>query len=352
MRPTRAALRASGALMLTLAGCIAMVSADPVTPEECAAASKYSDAHAGVAVLVLVDGRVVCETGATDEAFELWSGTKSFVGILAAAAVQDELLTLDERVADTIPEWRTDPLKQQVTVRQTLSMTSGQPSQVGRPSGYEAAAALPVKFTPGTEFHYGPTPVEVFGALISRKLAARGSTETPVEYLDRRVLKPAGISCARWRTGPDGNPLLPQGAVLTARQWARFGELIRQGAIVDGRPLVDAAAFRDLFIGSKANAAYGLTWWLPRRTQSTDIVTAQFDLAHHPHTVPSDTVIAAGAGEQRLYVIPSLRTTIVRQAKLDLAARARQREPRWADSTFLQLLGIASDQDAPGAGGH
>lgn len=336
--------RAASVVCIALAAAFmdstAMAAPSTLSREACTAASQYSDRHAGVAVLVLLDGQVVCETGATDEAFELWSGTKSFVGVIAAAAVQDALLTLDERVADTIAEWRNDALKQQVTIRQLLSMTSGQPSRVGRPSGYEAAAALPVTVRPGSEFNYGPTPIEVFGAVIERKLLARGLKETPVEYLDRRVLKPAGISYSGWRTGPDGKPLLPQGAILTARQWARFGELIRHGASVEGRSLIDASAFQALFVGSEANAAYGLTWWLPRRTQSADPVTAQFELARNPEAVPADTVIAAGAGEQRLYVIPSLNITIVRQAKLDPASRARQSEPRWADSTFLQLLGI------------
>lgn len=347
MKRARVALTLCGALVLAFEGRVASGASSPMTPDACTAASRYSDAHAGVAVLVMVDGHEVCESGATEQAFELWSGTKGFVGIIAAAAVQDGFLTLDERVADTIPQWRNDELKQRVTLRQLLSMTSGQPSRIGRPSGYEAAAALPLTARPGSEFNYGPTPIEVFGAVIARKLASRGLKETPIEYLDRRVLKPAGISYAHWRSGPDGNPLLPQGAILTARQWARFGELIRHAAIVDGRALVDAATFHALFVGSEANAAYGLTWWLPRRTQSSDPITAQFELARNPQTVPADTVIAAGAGEQRLYVIPSLGITIVRLAKLDLASGRRQNEPRWADSTFLRLLGVAGDLQTP-----
>lgn len=350
MKLARAALMVCCAWVPTFMGSIVLASSPTVTPEACAAASKYSDAHAGVAVLVLVDGKAVCETGATDKAFELWSGTKSFVGMIAAAAVQDGLLTLDERVADTIPEWRNDELKQQVTIRQLLSMTSGQPSRIGRPTGYEAAAALPVTIKPGSAFNYGPTPTEVFGAVMARKLAARGLRENPVEYLDRRVLKPAGISCSGWRTGPDDNPLLPQGAILTAHQWARYGELIRHAATVEGRALVDTGAFQEMFVGSEANPAYGLAWWLPRRTQSTDPVTAQFELAHNPQIVPADMVIAAGAGEQRLYVIPSLGVTIVRQAKLNLASRPGPNEPRWEDSKFLQLLGIADMKVATNEG--
>jgi CubicO group peptidase (beta-lactamase class C family) len=57
----------------------------------------------------LQGGRILFEdyprssAGATHE---LASGTKSFSGILAAAMVQDGLLSLDESCADTLTEWR------------------------------------------------------------------------------------------------------------------------------------------------------------------------------------------------------------------------------------------------------
>lgn len=318
--------------------------ADPrtITRAECAAAMRFSEERTGVALLVLVDGVSVCHSAAKslETPHELWSGTKSFVGLLAAAAVQDGLLTLDEKVADTLPDWRDDERKQAVTIRHLLSMTSGQASEIGRPRGYQAAAQSPVQLQPGASFRYGPTPLQTFGEVLTRKLRARGLDESPLDYLDRRILKPAGISYARWRNGPDGNPLLPQGAVLSARQWAQFGELVRHGAMVDGKPIVDAEAFEELFGGSDANPAYGLTWWLPRRTGSGDPVTAQFDLARNPQAVPADTVIAAGAGEQRLYIIPSLGITVVRQGKLDLANAAAASQ-RWSDVAFLASLGIA-----------
>src|SRR5204862_4336450 len=46
-------------------------------------------------------------------------------GIAAMAAVEDGLLTLDEKVADTITEWKGDPRKGQITIRQLLTLSSG-----------------------------------------------------------------------------------------------------------------------------------------------------------------------------------------------------------------------------------
>ena len=56
----------------------------------------------------------------------LASGSKSFVGPLALCAIQDGWFrSLDERVAETVPEWRTDPRKSKITLRHLLTLTSG-----------------------------------------------------------------------------------------------------------------------------------------------------------------------------------------------------------------------------------
>jgi CubicO group peptidase (beta-lactamase class C family) len=55
----------------------------------------------------------------------LASGSKSFVGVLAMMAVEDGLLSLDEKAADTLTEWKDDPRKSRITVRQLLNLSSG-----------------------------------------------------------------------------------------------------------------------------------------------------------------------------------------------------------------------------------
>ncbi len=314
-----------------------------VTSGQCSAAERYSVAHRGVAVLVLYDGKIVCEAyagGNAATANELWSGTKSFVGIMAAAAVQDGLLTLDELAADTLVEWKGAPEKSTITLRQLLSMSAGQGGVIGRPPSYADAVRAPLASTPGTRFEYGPTPMQLFGEIIRRKLVARGLDGNPLGYLKRRILDPIGLQVANWRDGPDGNPLLPQGAVLTPRNWAKLGEFVRGGGRLGGKALVDPATLAALFQPSPLNPAYGLTWWLPHLPKVADPVTAGSDLGAHAAGLPQDIVTAAGAGDQRMYVIPSLRLTIVRQARLDIAALTRGEKSGWSDFAFLQTLGV------------
>jgi len=101
----------------------------PPTFEQLDAARRYSELHGGQAMVVMWDGKIVFESyangGGKDRLQLLASGTKSFVGVIAVAAVQDGLIRLDEKVCESLTEWKTDPLKSQITYRQLLTMTSG-----------------------------------------------------------------------------------------------------------------------------------------------------------------------------------------------------------------------------------
>jgi len=310
----------------------------------CRAAVAVSDPRRGAEILVLKDGKPVCEAyagqGGPDVRMEIWSGTKSFSGIMAAAAVQDGLLTLDEPISKTVPDWAQDPRKAKATIRHLLNLSVGVHSEIGRPPEYADAIQAPLETEPGQAFRYGPAPYQVWGEVMKRKLAAAGQPADPYLYLKRRVLDPIGMGDIVWRRTPGGDPLMPQGAVMTAREWARFGEFVRAGGKVGGQQLVDAATFRQLFQSSAANPAYGLTWWLPHAAPPTDAVGSRQDLGDHAAEFPADLVMAAGAGDQRLYVIPSKKLVIVRQASFALRdAIAEKRTGRvWSDTDFLRAV--------------
>lgn len=321
---------------LTAIGLATAASAE--TLPGCAAALAYSDANKGLALLVLKDGEAVCTSKDVGRPQELWSGTKSLVGLMAAAAVQDKLLALDEKASDTITEWQGDPQKSAITLRQLLGMTGGQPSAIGRPQGYADSLKIPLSAAPGARFQYGPAPLQIFGEVMRRKLGAAGQNPDPQIYIDRRLLSPLGVKIGEWRKGTDGMPLMPQGLVLAASEWAKIGEFVRTGGKHDGKFLVDPEALSQLFEGSSANPAYGLTWWLPRSTTSKDPVTAATDITDAAANLPADMVVAAGAGDQRLYVIPSLGLTIVRQARLDINTILAGGKSRWSDAHFLSLI--------------
>ena len=298
----------------------------------------YNAGKGGVSLVVLHKGALVFENypnrGGRDQAYELASGTKSFSGVIAAAAVQDRLLSLDERAADTLTEWRDDPQKSQITIWQLLSLTSGvKGGGVFRPPSYADAVARPMEHEPGTYFEYGPVNFQIFGEIMRRKLEKfeGGRYDNAIDYLKTRILSPLDIHPAQWNE-KDGLPTMPSGADLTAREWARFGQFVLQGGNWKGMQLVDPAALAENFKGSAVNAAYGLTWWLNEQPGKTVLaasrpMTAASDLFSHPRRgeLPDDLFMAAGAGGQRLYIIPSMDLVIVRQYPRVIERRLGQR---------------------------
>lgn len=339
----------AGLVLAFACGAAAAAPLAGASDPRCQKALAYSAERRGAAVLVLKDGKPVCEgyagEGAPNHPMELASGTKSFVGLMLAAAVQDGLVTLEEPVAKTLPEWKDDPRKAKVSIRQLLSLTSGMPSVIGRPPTYADSVGMPLNAEPGTVFQYGPGPYMVFGEIMRRKLTAAGQPGDPYLYLKRRILDPIGLVPGRWRRLPNGDALLPQGAMLTVQEWVKAGEFVRAGGKWNGRQLVDPASFKALFTGSRVNAAYGITWWLPNPTTSPDVVTAANDFSRRSTEVPRDLVMAAGAGDQRLYVIPSRGLTIARIASFDPSRvvavggqRRPQDGPKWSDTDFVRMF--------------
>src|SRR5204862_7475177 len=83
----------------------------------------------GLAMVVMTNEKTVIEHypdgGGAEMPCKIFSGTKSFWGIAALCAVRDGLIKLDDRVADTITEWKNDNTKSQITIRQLLNQTDG-----------------------------------------------------------------------------------------------------------------------------------------------------------------------------------------------------------------------------------
>jgi len=305
------------------------LAAEPPTLEHMQLAASYSAKNKGVSLLVLHRGKRIFEnypgfnTARRDH--DLASGTKSFSGAAAAFAIHEGFLSLDEKVADTITEWAGDPLRSQITVGHLLHFTSGLEAlpEGARRFKLSYAQAITAKGVtqPGQRFLYGVTHLQVFGELMRRKLEPRGFANVR-DYLEQKLFQPLGLKVGSWKE-IDGQPVLPHGASLTARDWAKFGEWLRLEGKLNDRPLLPPELVRQLAVGSRANPAYGLTFWLnepvPASLQRSVPVFQQTDLLDHP-LVPDDLYMAAGAGDQRLYVIPSRELVVVRQARGMLGA--------------------------------
>jgi CubicO group peptidase (beta-lactamase class C family) len=299
------------------------------------AAATYSRSAGGTSFLALQNGQTLLEESA-GEPHKIYSGTKAFWGLAALAAAEDGLLTLDEHVADTIPEWKSDRRKARITIRQLLDFSCGLEPVFylhnNDPGDRDSIAIrAPIVAEPGSRFIYGPSALQVFHAVLKEKLKG----ETPTHYLERRVLHKLGLGSQRYLTDRAGNPLLAAGWLLSARQWARLGEVALNG----GAPIVARGSMSPCWAGSGANRAFSLGWWNNRQAPGgrefdiESMLIPKWQRQSWGGTVlcrnaPSDLVACIGSGYQRLYVIPSMNLVVVRHGS----------GTRFSDSQFLRLL--------------
>src|SRR2546422_7691595 len=174
------------------------IASAEIRPADCADAARYSENKRGVSMLVMQNGRTIFEHyangGSARGRWPIFSGTKSFWGIAALAGVRDGLFKLDELVADTITEWKSDPRKSQITIRQLLNQTDGieGASRLHRasiPNRNAMAIRLPTVAEPGSAFIYGPSHLQIFSELLRRKLNGRATTR----YVEARGLNRLGV---------------------------------------------------------------------------------------------------------------------------------------------------------------
>jgi CubicO group peptidase (beta-lactamase class C family) len=315
-----------------------------IRPSDCARSAKYSESRRGASMLVMQNGRTVFEHyangGSASRRWPIFSGTKAFWGIAALAAVHDGLFRLDDRVSDTITEWKSDLRKSQITIRQLLSQTDGieGASRLQRPSIRDRnaiAIQLPMLAQPGTAFIYGPSHLQIFSELLRRKLRGRGV----ISYFEARVSNRLGLHRLIYKKDARGNPLPATGFELTAREWARLGELVIGKGNYHGRQIVPANLLQEAFIGSQPNPAYGLTFWVNQQAPNGREADAErmLDLPWQNagwtgvcicKDAPADMVVALGSHYQRLFIIPSLKAIIVRQGS----------GGNFSDAQFLRLM--------------
>jgi CubicO group peptidase (beta-lactamase class C family) len=380
---------------------------DPAEKVRFDRAADYSRDHAGRGVLIQRGGKVIYERydngGSAETPQPLASGTKSFTGVAAMFAIQDGLITLDEKVADTITEWKNDPKKSQITVRHLLTLSSGLKADgdgvkashrdlnAGKREGAEAllkqsredwfknAVESPMTGTPGGQFEYGGNHYYAFGEFLERKLKASKLPEKTVwDYYTTRILEPIGLKVARIGRDVAGHPNLPGGCSLTAREWVKFGQFVlNNGAWTDAKgekqQLLKPELLAQCFVPSAKNPSYGLTFWLHRSGQEATnpmrpttgaednkgslreklaerlrnrSFEKQTEVVEGPDGKPLDVRMAAGLGGQKLYIIPQYDVVIVRFAKIgDSAGRGFDDKPFLAD-----ILNITKEKagDKPG----
>ncbi|MCB0998073.1 MAG: serine hydrolase [Acidimicrobiales bacterium] len=218
---------------------------------------QFLDVTDTAALLVLRDGAVVHEqyrlTGGREVQWISWSVAKSFVSALVGIAVeQGHIPSIDDpisRYIDVEPGSAYDGVR----IKDVLQMSSGarwnedysdRTSDVARLGaamapggsldGFVATAAP--ESAPGTVCQYNSTDTQALGTLLVR---ATGRSIT--EYMQEHLYEPLGMeSDGYWLLDATGREMAFGGVNLTARDFAKLGELYRLGGQWNGRQVVPA----------------------------------------------------------------------------------------------------------------
>src|SRR5690625_1791559 len=195
-------------------------------------ASTYSKNKSRQALLIWNNGKLILKDyrngDQPDSRYLLGEISTILSGLTVLAAAEDDSISLDEAVSNSIIEWQESAVKSNITISQLLHLTSGLEggSLNSFPTIKEAIYSSAIS-PPGERFCYGPLAYQIFGIVIKRKLG--------MSYLRERILKPLNIKGGYWivaqetsqyETDISNMPRYFDGANLTARELGRIGQLL------------------------------------------------------------------------------------------------------------------------------
>jgi CubicO group peptidase (beta-lactamase class C family) len=233
------------------------------------------------------------------------SATKSFISALIGIAIEKgEISGLNARVLDFFPG-RTfanlDPRKQEIKLEDLLTMSSGLdwPTQgLYEPLGAQLQVASDgVQFMldrsmanqPGAQFNYNTG-----GSLLLSAVLSQATGMSALEYAQRNLFAPLGISDVLWASDPQGITQGGAGLELMPRDMAKFGYLYLKDGVWDGQAIIPSqwvktSTAAHIKTGYILDLEYGDHWWVH----------------------PSGIYHARGYGGQRIFVVPDQQMVVV-----------------------------------------
>lgn len=186
--------------------------------------------------------------------FETYSIAKTFTGVGVGIAIDEGLITLDERIVDSFPEASYDITNENalnITVRDLLTMNSGMSEGMlwrdGDERKYERDWIRYVykngKFDhkPGTFFLYNNANTYMLSCLIEKK-----SGQNLREYLRYRLFEPIGIGNVEWTSCPMGHTVAANSLYLNIDELGNLGQLIANGGEFNGKRIVSESYIKEM----------------------------------------------------------------------------------------------------------
>ncbi|MFB0611832.1 serine hydrolase domain-containing protein [Aurantiacibacter poecillastricola] len=281
------------------------------------------------ALVLMRGGEIVAERYA--EGFEPgmrftgWSMSKSVTAVLVGMLVADGRLALDNSAP--VANWQRpgDP-RSAVTLRHLLQMRSGLRHREGGDPPYAShdvrmlfmdgrddtagwAEAQPLEYEPGSTFTYSSATTAILSDIASDTIAPGASPQVRqqamAEFLEDRLAVPLGMETLAGEYDRSGTLLGASHIWASPRDWAKFGEFLRNYGSVAGAQIVPRGWIEFMRRPSPAADDYGGQLWLNRPVDGDR--SALFGGA-----LGEDIFGAVGHLGQYLIVAPERRLTLVR----------------------------------------
>lgn len=197
----------------------------------------------------------------------IYSATKSFTSCAVGFAVQEGLLSLDERLVDAFPNDLPTQVSDNLavaTVRDLLTMCLGQEQGFlmgGQRPLYEEddwvklSLSIPFVYKPGTHFVYNNVGPYLSGILVQRRAGC-----DLVSYLTPRLFSHLGIKRPTWECDPLGNTFGAGGLFLTLSELHKFGLFYLNRGKWNGKQLLSEKWIDESTKASDTDK-YGYLFW-------------------------------------------------------------------------------------------
>jgi CubicO group peptidase (beta-lactamase class C family) len=304
-----------------------------IDPSALQRARDYAAANRSSAFLVWRDG-VLEESSYFGETLATSTLTsrslaKPMTAIAVGRAIAlGRIRSLDQPVADFVPEWRDDERRRLILVRHLLDMRSGflPQSMSPDPAHILNRAYLhprhdeiiireyPVVDAPGSRYEYNNASSEMVAVLIERATGRRYA-----EFISSEILQPIGAPGGQvWVNRPGGVAHSGCCLMLPAEAWLRLGILLSTDGVWQGKRLLPVGYVNEMRRPTRENPYYGLGVYVagdytPRRGFAHPEREADSRKVLHsePYLAP-DLFLFDGNANQVVYIIPSERLVILR----------------------------------------
>ena len=299
----------------------------------------------GGSFLVIRNGWIVGEWGTTTTAFAIASCTKSVTSLamqrlfdMSAAGSFTTTIGPDDLAFQYLPSsWGNHPIRQTISIRHLLTMSSGLEPDDNPPSPSSGTSAYlqkllnpPVRTTPGSEWSYASLPVDTLSLVVEQVSGSRLG-----DFFQQQIGSKIGVTTLQW--GALGTHSYASAyAKASARDLARIAYLLLRRGSWNGQSIVSAARIDEMVRWDSilAGASYGpqvqfptdpeshlryghLVW--TNRTESPFVGTG----------VPADAYYFAGFRTKFVLVVPSLDL---------IAVRIQDGPGAWSDALFAEAV--------------